>query len=237
MLIICRKTVLGLLFAFQSAIAVLPKTSNAVLIDDFSVDQGPLSNLPCATPPPRSSVTDDDIAGTERDAQAGSSCGGGLTGATSFEVSAGIARTSAETNGMGQSRLDYDGPGSPFDLNFNLNIDLSDGGSSDRFIIDISAVTGTASILINVGPTVGGLPFLQQSWIAIAAPGTMEIPFADFIVVGSPPPAPSFNPAVAVQVSVSVGAESAVEIDRICTGNAVAKCILSPLMLYDGFED
>jgi hypothetical protein len=149
------------LLAFTFACAF---SAQALLIDDFRTPQS------AAAP---SFVSGPGILGTERDI---SLTGGGK----SFTAGGGAATFSGgPTAGIGVAILSWDGLDANTALSFGLpETDLTDGGLSDRFILDILSITGILTLTI-----VAGDSFLDRSLsppITISNPGIVEVPFADF---------------------------------------------------------
>lgn len=196
---------------------------HALLIDRFSTAHPPIHDVSGGSNA-TSSVTGVDIVGGERDVLVGSDTWSDVTGATRFSAAAGVATASADQDGLGQVRLDYDGIGSPLDEISALSLDLTDSGSSDRFILDVTAITGRVQIIIHVGVSGGQLPpFLQAGWIEIDSIGSFEVPFSDFRLVGTAP-GPSFDSAAQVALFVRVESAEAMSIDAFCTGRSGATC-------------
>lgn len=209
--------------------SLLPRESSALLLDDFSTPQGPLYDTSSGADPVsqyRSAVSGAGIAGGERDAAALSNTFAPIVGAVRFAVAGGVAAASVDPGALGQVRIDYDGAGDPTDLISSLSLDLTDGGASDRFILDISGVTGSVDVLVNVGLTGGQQgAFLQSpSFTTVSAPGSVEILFSGFSVVSGSLPVPSLSSAQQIALFLIMDAGESVSIDAFCTGSAGSSC-------------
>ncbi len=150
-------TILAYYFASASS-------AQALLIDSFATPQS-------ATVP--SFVTGPGILGTERDV---SITGGGK----SFSAGGGTAVFSGSAAaGIGVTNLSWDGLEASTVHSFGLpDTDLTDGGVSDRFILDILSITGSLTLIIVTGDS-----FSDRSLsplVTIASAGIVEVPFADF---------------------------------------------------------
>lgn len=218
-----------IMFCLILVLSIVPRVSQALLIDDFSTPQGPLFDTSSPADPVsqyRSAVSGTGIVGGERDANALSDTFSPIVGAVRFSAAGGIASASADVGATGQVRIDYDGTGDPFDLISPINLDLTDGGVSDRFIFDISSVTGVVDILVNVGLTGGQQAyFYQRSWIGVSSSGKLELPFTDFQLIGPGPlPQPSHNSAQQIAFFLHMNGGEAIEINAFCTGSRGGSC-------------
>lgn len=216
----CRMTKFSATLAVLFAL-IAPSASHAVLIDAFGTPQAALEDFagPSTT---SSSVSGPDIIGGERDALVGSTTMPGVTGATRFRAVGGFAIFSADPFGDGQVRLDYDGSGSPFDGTSGVPMDFSDAGASDRFIIEVSALSGVAQVIVMAGAA-GIVESLQSDWINLTV-GTVEIPFSAFHLVGGPSPGQNFQAAGQLMLSFQMFDGSAASVDAICSGAAGGRC-------------
>ncbi len=218
----------ALLYAALLTLGTLgaPGIGHAVLIDGFGTPHAGLEDFPGPSVV-ASSVSGPDIVGGERDAQVGSTTLPGITGATRFQATAGLGVFSADPFGDGQTRLDYDGPGSPFDGTSTIRMDFTDGGVSDRFIIEVAALSGATQVLFMAGPA-GVVESLQSDWIDLTA-GRVEVPFSSFHLVGGPSPGQSFQAAAQLMVAFRVLDGAQADIDAICSGAAGGRCTASAI--------
>lgn len=141
-----------------------------VVIDDFSDDLAPVT---------ASTSLDGAMLGGELDA------GLNQLEAVTFGIFGGTGKVAGvvETGGANNIQLVYDGEdGSPL-LAYGLpNIDLTDGGSNDRIVIDLSSVTGNIEIRVIVSEDGSNSSGFTIS--GITSPGILEFPFASFTNFG-----------------------------------------------------
>ena len=78
--------------------------------------------------------------------------------------------------------LVYDGPDSATTRAHDLGgVDLTDGGASDRFRLDVASVVGTPGIFgIQVGSSDGSPPVAVSGSANITGPGALDVLFTDF---------------------------------------------------------
>jgi hypothetical protein len=140
-------------------------SAQALLIDDFTTPQSAVGP---------SFVSGPGILGTERALS--------LTGAgKSFTAGGGTATFAGDaTAGTGVALIIWDGADASSTINFGLpDTDLTDGGLSNRFILDIRSITGSLSLTIVTGDNI--LDRSLSPLITISNPGIVEVPFAAFV--------------------------------------------------------
>ncbi len=185
--------------------------AGAVIIDDFSAGTAPATygsdtNL---------FETGGVILGGERDVVVVPS-----TGSLDYGVNGGQATmTSAAGTGVGTTIMIWDGiDGGPAINTGNLNVDLTDAGLSDRFILEITDLIAGGGIGVTFriyGATPG-----DQNITFVVAPGAgaLEIPFAAFTTQFGAGAAPGSVTAVHINFTTLLG--NSLTLDRFCTGNA-----------------
>lgn len=159
-------------FLLTSALALATTglaTAAPITIDDFSANQFVDDVSP-------GTVDDAGILGGERDVVANSA-------GTSFNAAGGSA-TAGATGGSHFVLLSYDGdddnPGNVF---YGLgNADLTGGGMNDRFLLDVTAVTGTVELNSFAFEDASNF---SQGFHSITTAGLFEIPFASLATGGS----------------------------------------------------
>ncbi len=170
--------------------------AGAVIIDDFSDAQGPVNG--------GSGFQLGSMLGGERDVFA--STGG------SFTASAGVATASGANVGTLYDGVDGSGTAS-YGL---VGVDLTDGGLSDRFLLNIVSVTASASLRLSVFEnTSDSLLGLTGTG---AGPGLITVLFSDLIAGGL-----GADLTDAKQVNLQLPflqSGQTVMFDNFCTGNA-----------------
>lgn len=148
---------------FLALFLLCASSAQALLIDDFTTPQS-------ATAP--GYVSGPGILGTERDVSTGDG--------KSFTAGGGTATFAGDgTVTTGIAQIGWDGANADLVLRFGLpDTDLTDGGLSDRFILDVLAITGTLSLTIVTGDNI--LDRSLSPLITISSPGVVEVPFAVF---------------------------------------------------------
>jgi|GEM_PF-6380752 len=186
--------------------------STAAIIDDFSANQSVSSGAGTNF----GSVQDPSILGGERDVQvfAGLGIGG-------FTASGGFATVTNDVTSIGGIQISYDGiDGLPTTLGLG-GIDLTDGGLSDRILLDLFAgssgtafrlfVQDTSNNSLDAFMTLSG-GFLQ---VQFSAAPTVDFTDVNFLRVSMPGIGP--NSTV-----------STVSFDDLCSGNADG-CVDAPI--------
>ncbi len=202
-------TKLTALAGFFALLAAAP--AGAVIIDDFGGGTAPATygsdtNL---------FETGGVILGGERDVNVH------LTGGSlDYGVSGGQATiTSTAGTGFGVVAMSWDGiDGTILIDTGNLSIDLTDGGLSDRFILEVSSLTASPFVSIKIG--FFGATSSDQNVIGanVSGTGAFELPFAALTTqLGAGAAA---NAATAVRLSFNPLLGDSITIDRFCTGNA-----------------
>ncbi len=164
--------------ALVLAPVLLPVSASALLIDDFeSGDFSITDTTPAANPPP--SDFQGGLSGVHagsRESFANLSNGSSLTAS----VSGGALTISAPTGSGGYFRTWWDGTANDlYDPVGAYSIDLTEGGTIDRFALDVLAVTGTVELYIGVSsPGSGGGTTIEH--FTVSTPGVVELLFADY---------------------------------------------------------
>lgn len=172
-----------------------------VLIDNFSDDLAAITS---------NGQLDGSMLGGESDFQFGS----GLTG--SFAISGGSGALSG-VSVDGYFSIVYDGEDnnsiiSAHDL---PDIDLTDGGSNDRIAIDLTSVTGSIDVLVQVRESLTDFSYRS---LTVTNPGIVEILFVDFLESGT---GGDFTAAKAVNIRINnVNPGESFEIDSIMARDA-----------------
>ena len=160
-------------FLIFAALACGARTLSAapIVIDNFSDNLAPTS---------MNTFVDGSMLGGELD------IGLNLLEAATFEISGGIGTLSGvtETSGANNVKFIYDGEDNATAFAFGLpNVDFTGGGSNDRFVIDLTDVTGTIDVAVSLYNDTGG--FASELTITgVTEAGILEFPFADFIDIG-----------------------------------------------------
>ncbi len=158
--------------AFLASTAV-PLRAAPVVIDDFSDDLAPRTS---------NAYHDGAMLGGELDILIS------LLDAATVEIAGGILTLSGvtETSGPNNAQFIYDGNDGSSTLSYGLpSVDLTDGGSNDRFALDLDSVTGSINIQVRVFDSSGNYLALQADGVTSA--GVLEFPFADFVQFGEGP--------------------------------------------------
>ncbi len=208
-----RLTAMAGLFALLAA-----APAGAVIIDDFGG----------GTAPATYGVTTDlfetggVILGTERDVRASPT-----VGSLDYGVSGGqVALISTTATSAGNVSMSWDGVDGNFLITTgNLSVDLTDGGLSDRFILEVTSLTVNTFFETTIG--FFGASFFDQNLAqpSLSSAGVFEIPFAALTTqLGA---GASANAATAVRLTLSPLLGEGITIDRFCTGNA-SGCVSGP---------
>ena len=151
--------------------------ASAVQIDDFSAgDSTPIVDTDGGF------VVDAGILGGELDYTPN---GNNPAGVVTFSETAGTATIAASGDAEGKLRfiMVYDGADTSQSRAFSLGgVDLTDGGASDRFRLDVSAIVGTPQVFgIQAGVASGTTPepVLVSGSYNITSPGALEVLFSD----------------------------------------------------------
>ena len=155
---LARIVTAGLSLALASVAVGAP-----IVIDPFTAGQ---------TGPPNGTVDDGSILGGERDVI--------TNGSTSLTVAGGSAvLTAADPNFV---LLDYDGNDDDFGAPSHLlgSIDLTGGGMNDRFVLDVTAISGTVDLTVRISDS---LTDYSEGVTSISSTGLLEFAFADLSTV------------------------------------------------------
>ncbi len=194
-----KLTAMAGLFAFLAA-----APAGAVIIDDFSDAQGPVG------------------AGLSR--QVGSMLGGEravvVSTGGSFTASGGVATASGA-----RVNLIYFGTGASGTPSLGLvGVDLTDGGLSDRFWLNIVSVTSATLVTFLVFETT--FDSLDGSAI-VAGPGLISVLFSDMDMGPLGLGADLSDPNQVSLQFITLQPGQTVVVDNFCTGNA-AGCVSGP---------
>lgn len=195
-----RRLIIPPLSAFACAATSLPAAP--ILIDGFSDGLAPTTT---------SAFVDGSMLGGECDLDFGS--------IGTFEISGGVGELSGNSTGSGALSIIYDGDDDDPDTHaFALpDVDLTDGGSNNRFEIRLASVTGSIDVTVWVYEPGGDGKFLDIE--GVTEPGLLVFPFADFLVDGA---GTDLSAAKAVGIDVSVDLGEGFEIDSfLVTGPEV----------------
>lgn len=143
-----------------------------VMIDDFVNDQAPSTSgffLP------------GDMLGGELDVHIN------LLDEATVEISGGILTLSdvvPKNTGTNNAQLVYDGVDGHSAYAYGLpDVDLTGGGSNDRFAIALTSVTGSIDVMVRVHADEGN--FMSSRIDGVTGGGILEFPFADFEQIGT----------------------------------------------------
>lgn len=202
-----------------AAIAAFGATqpASAVLIDNFGGGTAPQSY----TTQTDLDETGGTILGGQRDTRVG------VIGSntTRYGVSGGTAFMASQ---QGTVSMQWDGAsvGPTLDVS-TLNVDLTDGGSSDRFLLDIATFNPSVNQNFTVriyGPNVASS---ISGTFSIMGTGILEIPFASLTSTSGS--GASAGSATAITLFFSNVLNTAgLSIDSFCTGAAGANCSSGP---------
>lgn len=205
---------LGLGTALASAL-LASAGAQALIIDDLSTAQGPIS----VTAPNSETdiVSGLGIIGGERTALV-SPTNFQPAPTVSFQVAAGTMTAGADASPHGgQIGLTYGGPLASPPLGYDLAADFTDGGTSDRILVEVSGVTGHVAYIVNVYDSFGN--FLQTPGLPeISAAGLLSIQFAGISSMSGA--GASFSAVGALQLFFIFEANESIGITSICTGSA-----------------
>ncbi|MCB1018708.1 MAG: PEP-CTERM sorting domain-containing protein [Acidobacteria bacterium] len=192
-----------------AALCVLLAVPSApgAIIDDFTTPQGPLSGF----------ATSEQVApvlGGERDMIV-------LTSMTASVVG-GAGNWSASANGQGGGLI-YDGIDGSSTPALGLGgLDLTDGGLSDRFWIDVTQLTGTLSLAFEAYEATFDA---GSQVVSVSSTGSISVLFSSLVTSGA-----GANLAAVNQVNLGIrnmSNGSAITFDNFCTGDA-SGCISGP---------
>lgn len=147
---------------------LVPAEAAPIIIDDFSFASSGSG-----------SFADPGIVGGERDVIA--------NGASTFTAGGGLGTAAL---GAGQSStfvmLDYDGlDGSTATVYLLGGLDITNGGLLDRFLVEVTAVTGTVATRVRVAESGDSINDYTESTINISAPGSYEFLFSSFFAASN----------------------------------------------------
>ena len=109
-----------------------------------------------------------------------------LLDAATFEIAGGIGTLSGvtETSGANNVKFIYDGEDNATAFAYGLpDVDFTSGGSNDRFVIDLTDVTGTIDVVVSLYNDTGGFAS-ELAITGVTEAGILEFPFADFVDIG-----------------------------------------------------
>lgn len=197
-------------------------SASTIVIDDFSETLPPVST---------NTSQDGSMLGGERDlAMIFPSA---LTSGQ-FEVSGGegsVAAVNTDDDGNNYLRLIYDGEDNDGDaFDFGLpDVDLTDGGTNDRFLVHLTSVTGSIKVQVRVWSDSGNLSLYELP--EVTEPGLLAIPFSSLIPVSG-----TLDLASVDQVALFVGLDDneAFSITRFAATNEVGFDTTAPTVSIDG---
>ena len=156
-------------FILIAALLLFASSAMAITIDPFTFDQFSTTN---------DFDGDASILGGEREIFIG------LVGRGSIDVSGGVATITnpSPTDDDGQARLTYDGIDGSNAIQTaagtGLNAaDFTDGGISDRFVFDVTSLTGAVNVAVSVFG-ISGVSGNSFGTFDITQAGNFEVPFA-----------------------------------------------------------
>lgn len=186
-----------------SSLALWAPAATARVIDEF-LDSTPVHTADV-------SIDDPYILGGERDVD--------FIATANFQVLSGAARLEG-LGGLGFFGFHWDGNDGSTATSFDLpDIDLTDGGTSDRFVVDLSDLVGSMTVRVRVYEDAAN--FSSTPFGLAANLGRNEFLFADFLDDGGS--GADFTRIRRVQFNLfSFDSGDVIEIDRIATEGATA---------------
>ncbi len=211
---------LGITYAIVTMLLILSfnpslaQSGNNLIIDDFSSDHAIIFVTLNGTNPDGSSVAATDVVGGERDVSVEVTSGSNANA----EVASGTFNLSVGANSSGSSSIVYDGQdGDPFAIDFDgLNsLDLTNGGTEDRFKISVVSSDHAGTITIDVYSDEGNRSSVVREFAENMSTENIMISFSEFS--GSA----DFSNVGAIVITASGEPEIDLIIDRICTEGPV----------------
>ncbi len=211
---------LGITYAIVTMLLILSfnpslaQSGNNLIIDDFSSDHAIIFVTLNGTNPDGSSVAATDVVGGERDVSVEVTSGSNANA----EVASGTFNLSVGANSTGSSSIVYDGQdGDPFAIDFDgLNsLDLTNGGTEDRFKISVVSSDHAGTITIDVYSDEGNRSSVVREFAENMSTENIMISFSEFS--GSA----DFSNVGAIVITASGEPEIDLIIDRICTEGPV----------------
>ena len=151
-------------------------------------------------------IENDDILGDELDALPNA--------VTIYQQANGLATISSTAGGSGRVELVYDGLDGSADKAFGLDdVDLTNGGLFDAFLLQVTDLSGTVGLEVRVYS--GSDPNAYQRRIlipGISETGLLEIPFSRFDAVGA---GASFDSVTQIEFIVSPSAGESIELEAL----------------------
>ncbi len=180
----------------------------AISIDEF--------NDEIATTSSSAAIDNSNVLGGERDVR--------LNSNTSYRSTGGVATLTGAPTGISSLNLYYDGDDDDSTLGFGLGgVDLTSGGTADRFILSVSSFTGLIpGITLSIHDSASD--FSRTGPLTITSAGIFEIPFAAFTFISGA--GASFADVNAFRIlfadNASSGGQGSVSLDYIRTNGRMA---------------
>jgi PEP-CTERM motif-containing protein len=179
----------------------------SITIDDYSFDHSLVVTF--------TSFADGSMLGGERDYA--------FTGTFGSASSAGgVVTIGGPATGSGNIQMNYDGVDGLSGNAFGLGgVDLTDGGSNDRFLIDVTGIVGTVNLLVRVwedGPN------FSSFLIPVSGTGVQEVLFSSLSDTGT-----GGDVASAEQVGLwieSLDPDERIQISNFSTGPGAKEVVI-----------
>jgi hypothetical protein len=203
---------------------------SAATIDEFEVNQAPLTSPASSSAASTQDGPAGNILGGERDLRVTEST---ATGTVLADVSKGVCSFSSGPGASGTGVLTYDGnDNDATTLAFGLGANLTTGGDN-AFVLGLNALTGSPTITLDVFSSAANWSTFTLANPALL-PTHVRIPFAAFSVGGGTEA--NFASAAAIRVTIS-GTAVGGQFDFLRTGSATAptplEATLTDVVLVD----
>lgn len=159
-----------------TTLALAPAASATILIDDFGL--GDFSMTVSGTANDWDSQSGLPVLGGSRESHV-RHFNGPPSSSTTLEVAGGEGTASTTVSAQGFFRFQYDGiPNDAVEVTGGFDIDLTEGGANDRFLIEVTALTGSLDLTIAVSAP--GTSVVSVRDISIGAVGSYELLFSEY---------------------------------------------------------